>query len=75
MREARLIESDLRSALALMTSLEAHFRVDFEFRCRRRLKDPLSRHFRTIQNAQRSDVRLDEDILEGWKDTLTLQQH
>jgi hypothetical protein len=64
--KARLGESDLRSALALLIGIEARFRVDFNSRCRKRLKDDLSRYFREVE--KRGDrVRLDEDIIEGWK--------
>lgn len=63
----RLDESDVRSAFATLTSLEASFRIDFDFRCRRRLKDDLSIYFRQVKKTRKNAVRLDEDILEGWK--------
>jgi hypothetical protein len=63
----RLDESELRSTLALLTSLEASFRIDFDSRCRQRLKDDLSGFFREVEKARGDRVRLDEDILEGWK--------
>jgi len=65
--DSRLDESDLRSALVVLTSLEASFRVDFDVRCRKRLKDDLSVHFREVDQTRKKAVRLDEDILEGWK--------
>lgn len=65
--QSRLLESDVRSSLAVLTSLEAHFQTDFNVRCRRRLKDPLSVHFRSIERTRRDRVRLDEDILDGWR--------
>lgn len=65
--KSRLDETDVRSTLAVMTSLEAHFQVDFESRCRKRLKDNLSIYFREVKKTRRHRVRLDEDILEGWK--------
>ncbi len=65
--QLRLVESDIRSALAVLSSLEAYFRIDFDLRCRRRLKDDLSVYFREIERTRRDRVRLDEDILEGWK--------
>ncbi len=40
--QTRLDESDIRSSLMVLTGLEAHFYSDFEYRCRYRLKDPLS---------------------------------
>jgi hypothetical protein len=63
----RLDESDRRSSLVLLTSLEASFRLDFQQRCGRRSKDDLSRYFRGIEKSQGERVRLDEDILEGWQ--------
>jgi len=65
--ELRLDESDVRSAFAVLTSLEANFRIDFESRRKKKLKDKLSRHFRGVEKARGDRVRLDEDILEGWK--------
>ena len=62
----RIDESDVRSTFFLLTSLEAHFRMDFDFRCRQRRKDPLSRHFREVEKKRKNKVRLNEDILEGW---------
>ncbi|MGO9095342.1 MAG: hypothetical protein ACLQGV_08970 [Bryobacteraceae bacterium] len=69
-RESRIEESELRSALALLTRLEASFKVDFDFRCKKRKKDALSRHFREVEKKRKERkerARLDEDILEGWK--------
>lgn len=63
---SRLLESDIRSTLVLMTSLEAHFQIDFNLRCRSNLSDALSVHFRDIETTGGNRVRL-EDILEGWK--------
>jgi len=63
----RIAESQLRSTFTLLTRLEASFRVDFDSRCRRRLKDDLSRYFREIEKRQGDKVRLDDDILEGWR--------
>jgi hypothetical protein len=64
---SRLDESDVRSAFFALTSLEASFRIDFDFRCRKRLKDDLSIYFRQVKKTRKDAVRLDEDILEGWK--------
>jgi hypothetical protein len=64
---SRVNETDVRSTFAVLTSLEAHFRIDFNVRCRKRLKDPLSVHFRRVEKTRRGAVRLEEDILEGWK--------
>jgi hypothetical protein len=63
----RLDESDVRSTFAVITRLETTFRVDFDLRCRKRLKDSLSVYFRGIEKTHGNRVRLDEHILEGWK--------
>jgi hypothetical protein len=70
--ESRLDESDVRSAFVVLTRLEATFRVDFDERCRQKLKDSLSRYFREKRRdierrGGRSTLRLSQDILEGWK--------
>jgi hypothetical protein len=67
--ESRLEESDARSTFVALTSLEAAFRMDFAARCKKKLRDELSKHFRSInKHRKRKDsARLDEDILEGWK--------
>jgi len=64
--QSRLDESELRSSFVVLTSLEANFQVDFGFRCRKKLKDDLSRHFRKLEKERGTKVHL-EDILEGWK--------
>ena len=64
---SRLEETDLRSALEILTRLEAAFRIDFEYRCQKKLKDVLSRAFRGVRKHRRTAVRLDEDIFETWK--------
>jgi hypothetical protein len=60
-------ETSLRSILIILASLEASFRVDYEFRCQKRFKDDLSRAFRSIHKEKEDRVSLDEDIFEVWK--------
>jgi len=67
---ARIEETDQRSAFFVLTSLEAAFRLDYECRCRKRMKDPLSRAFRAIYKERETKVRLDEDIFEAWREHL-----
>lgn len=64
----RLIELDRTHSLILLASIEAMFRIDFEKRCNSRLKDPLSRKFRSWGKARSSRIRFDEEILEAWKE-------
>ena len=52
--------------LALVASFEASFRIDFERRIRRRLKDNASREFRTIARKYGQRVGF-KDILDVWK--------
>ena len=62
----RVTETGLRSSLAVLSSLEAVFRIDYLVRCQDRLKDDLSRDFRELHKQSAARVRLDEDILELW---------
>ncbi|HVN85892.1 MAG TPA: hypothetical protein VMW17_13720 [Candidatus Binatia bacterium] len=59
-------ELDDQVTLALVASFEASFRIDFEQRVRRRLKDGVSREFRTIARQYGQRVKF-EDILDIWK--------
>ena len=63
---SRLEETDQRSAFFVLTSLEAAFRVDYQRRCEKKMKDDLSRAFREMWKSRKTRVRLDEDILEAW---------
>ena len=63
----RIEETNLRSILVTLAALEASFRIDYEIRCSKRLKDPLSRAFRSIYRHHKQHVSLDEDIFETWK--------
>jgi hypothetical protein len=65
---ARLEETDLRSALAVFSTVEAAFRADYERRCQARMKDDLSRAFRAIYKVRKKRVGLEQDIFEAWKD-------
>ena len=64
----RIDETALRSILITLAALEASFRIDYETRCRRRLKDSLSRALRNVYRAREKKARLDEDIFEAWRD-------
>lgn len=66
----RIEETDIRSSLAVLVSVEAAFRVDFEYRCRKRLKDKVSRSFRAL-NKVKKRVSLDEDIFQAWSGSST----
>jgi len=64
----RLEETDFRSILVTLAALEASFRIDYQSRCRERLKDDLSRALRAIYKEKEIHVSLDQDIFEAWKD-------
>jgi hypothetical protein len=64
----RIDETALRSILITLAALEASFRIDYEDRCRRRLKDSLSRALRDVYRQRGAKkTRLDEDIFEAWR--------
>lgn len=63
---SRLEETDLRSAFFVLTSLEADFRNDYEYRCRKRKKDDLSRAFRLLYKSRGVRVSLEDEIFEAW---------
>jgi|ERR1019366_2367409 hypothetical protein len=64
---ARIEETDLRSAFFVLTALEAAFRIDYLYRCRKKMKDDLSRAFRLIYKDRGKNATLDEDIFGTWK--------
>ncbi len=64
--QSRIIETELRSILQLLASVEAALRVDYLHRCKRRKRDSLSRAFRDTYRQKAEHARLDEDILELW---------
>lgn len=61
-----LEETDIRSSLALLTLIEAAFQLDYQYRCRKRLKDDLSRAFRILYKEKPDYVRLEQDIFDAW---------
>jgi len=65
---SRVEETDLRSSLAILTRIEAAFRVDYERRCQERMRDALSRAFRDIYKSRKAKVSLEDDIFEAWRE-------
>jgi hypothetical protein len=63
-------ELELLTMLGLLATAEAILRNDFERRVARRLKDGLSRKYRTIAKRKKR-TRLDEDLLEILKQEVT----
>jgi hypothetical protein len=66
----RLYETELRSALAMLASLDAAFRIDYLQRCQQRKRDQVSRAFRVLYAHHGSRVRLEDDIFETWRQVL-----
>jgi hypothetical protein len=57
------------TSLGMLASTEAALRIDFIVRVRNRKKDILSRRFRGVRkHRQIEKIRLEEDILEAWKE-------
>jgi len=61
-------ETGLRSSLAVLTLIDAAFKVDYRYRCENKLKDDLSRAFRATHKRRRSyqNVNLEQDIFDAW---------
>lgn len=62
----RLQETDIRSCLALLTAIEAAFRIDYLNRVQDKRKDALSRHLRALYKRRAERASLEEDLLAGW---------
>jgi hypothetical protein len=59
-------ETGLRSSLSLLTWIESAFQLDYQYRCRKRLRDDLSRAFRAISKRKPDYVSLEKDIFGAW---------
>src|SRR5262249_46653377 len=66
--DAQRSRLDLLVMFELLATTEAILRLDFINRVEARKKDPLSRHFRRLKKATGEKIRLDEDILQAFKD-------
>lgn len=56
------------SSFSILSSLEASFRVDFLVRCKNKKRDILSRRFREIYKKKKDRIKLEDDILDIWKE-------
>lgn len=65
----RLDETDLRSSLAVLTRVEAAFRIDYLQRCQKKKRDKLSIMLRDIYKERGPYARLEDDILAAWRGT------
>ena len=67
-RHVTLQEARAASAMTLLASIEASFRVDYRQRARARKKDDLSRTFKALYREKEQRASLSRDILQGWRD-------
>ena len=67
-RDATLQEARAASAMTLLASIEASFRVDYLQRNYAKKKDDLSRGFRVLYGQKQGKASLSDDILQGWRD-------
>ena len=63
----KLEELEVVCSLSALSIMEASIRVDYLLRCRARKRDKLSKKLTLIYKERLNEVRLDEDILETWK--------
>jgi len=63
----RVNETDMRSALAVMSRIEAAFRIDYTERCRRKMSDDISIAFRRLHKKHGKRVSLEENVFETWR--------
>jgi len=61
--EDQVNELKLLTMLALLTTVEAILRIDYQHRAKARLKDPLSKKYSAVWRAKKERARLDEDLL------------
>lgn len=66
----RIVETEARSILVIIARLEAAFRTDYLSRAKSKAADPLTIDLRRLYKRRRGRARLDEDILEVWRDHL-----
>lgn len=63
----RLEEIEITSSLAILASIEAAFRIDYYYRCKRKNKDDVSLEFRSVYKRKALRVSLEDEIFEIWK--------
>jgi hypothetical protein len=64
----RLNETDLRSSFAILTRLEAAFRLDYKQRRTKKKSDAVSIAFRALHKSRGEYVRLEDDIFVIWRE-------
>ena len=66
-RDERLYEAGAASAMMVLASIEAAFRVDYLRRCYAKHRDRLSRTLRALYQDKGARVSLLDDLLDVWK--------
>lgn len=66
--DGRLSEVELTSSLALLSGVEALFRIDYLNRVHQRLRDPLSKAFKEVYGQYKLKVNLEDKLLDLWKE-------
>ncbi len=66
-RDERLYEAGAASAMMVLASIEAAFRVDYLRRCYAKHRDRLSRTLRELYQDKGARVSLSDDLLDVWK--------
>lgn len=66
----RLAELEMESGLAVLSAVEAAFRVDYLQRCYLRRKDIVSRAFRPLHRRKETRVSLEDELFEIWNQHL-----
>ena len=67
-RDETLQEASAASAMTLLASIEASFRVDYLQRNYARKRDDLSRAFRALYQQKQQRVSFPDDIMQRWLD-------
>jgi hypothetical protein len=62
----RLAELNLMSSMAILSAIEAAFRIDYLQRSYKRRNDPLSQSLRKVYKRKQQRASLEEDIFESW---------
>lgn len=67
-RDATFLEARAASAMTVLASIEASFRVDYLQRNYAKKRDDLSRAFRALYGRKQQRASLSDDILKAWRD-------
>lgn len=61
------IELGQLAMLGMLACAEGSLRLEFDDRVRAKKKDPISRRFRAVARKRKDRIRLEEDILDQWR--------